>query len=38
MNDTWTPKVGDRVRCADCGEVGELTGHMECPYPRDHDS
>lgn len=20
-------------RCADCGELGELTGHMECQYP-----
>ncbi len=20
-------------RCADCGELGELTGHMGCQYP-----
>lgn len=25
------------TRCADCGEYGELTGHMECQYPQDHD-
>ena len=23
------------VRCADCGEPGERTGHMECQYPQD---
>jgi hypothetical protein len=23
--------------CADCGEEGELTGHMGCQYPRNHD-
>jgi len=23
--------------CRDCGEVGETTGHMGCPYPNDHD-
>ena len=22
-------------RCADCGEPGERTGHMECQYPQD---
>jgi len=21
--------------CADCGETGELTGHMTCQYPQD---
>jgi hypothetical protein len=21
------------VRCADCGEKGETTGHMTCAYP-----
>lgn len=24
------------TRCADCGEVGERTGHMGCQYPQDH--
>lgn len=24
-------------RCADCGEWGETTGHMDCRYPKDHD-
>ena len=23
-------------RCADCGQPGQLTGHQECPYPKDH--
>lgn len=23
----------DAPSCADCGAPGELTGHMECPYP-----
>ena len=23
-------------RCADCGEPGERTGHMDCQYPQDH--
>jgi hypothetical protein len=27
----------DEVRCADCGEEGEMTGHMGCQYPKDHD-
>ena len=22
--------------CADCGERGALTGHMDCPYPQNH--
>lgn len=22
-------------RCADCGEIGERTGHMTCQYPQD---
>jgi len=25
------------TRCADCGERGERTGHMDCQYPQDHD-
>lgn len=25
------------VRCRDCGAHGERTGHMECPYPEDHE-
>lgn len=23
-------------RCHDCGEEGELTGHMGCQYPQNH--
>lgn len=23
--------------CADCGLVGELTGHMECEFPQNHE-
>jgi hypothetical protein len=23
----------DRIRCGDCGEPGERTGHMGCQYP-----
>ena len=23
--------------CTDCGAIGVLTGHMDCPYPQDHD-
>lgn len=26
-------KRPQRLRCADCGELGKLTGHMECQYP-----
>lgn len=26
----------DVLRCADCGERGERTGHMICQYPQDH--
>lgn len=25
--------VGQSGRCADCGKVGERTGHMTCQYP-----
>ena len=25
-----------RERCADCGELGEQTGHMTCQYPQNH--
>lgn len=28
--------VATRVRCADCGEEGASTGHMECQYPQNH--
>jgi len=24
------------THCADCGEEGEMTGHMACQYPKDH--
>lgn len=24
-----------RVRCPDCGEWGEIKGHMTCQYPQD---
>lgn len=24
------------VQCADCGEVGKNTGHMDCQYPQNH--
>jgi hypothetical protein len=27
----------NETRCADCGEWGEMTGHMECQYPQDRD-
>lgn len=26
----------DHVRCADCGKLDELTGHMGCQYPQEH--
>jgi hypothetical protein len=25
------------TRCADCGDEGEMTGHMGCQYPKDRD-
>ena len=25
------------TRCADCGQYGETTGHMDCQYPQDRD-
>jgi len=28
---------GATTRCADCGELGERTGHMGCQYPRDRE-
>lgn len=34
-DDTTSPCPGTRERCADCGEWGERTGHMECQYPKD---
>lgn len=24
-------------RCLDCGEIGKLTGHMDCEYPQDRE-
>lgn len=24
--------------CADCGTIGETTGHMGCQYPQDRDA
>lgn len=33
--DPWIPE--ETMRCADCGAVGELTGHQTCQYPRDHE-
>jgi len=27
--------AGATTRCADCGELGERTGHMGCQYPQD---
>lgn len=27
--------AASEVRCADCGEGGERTGHMGCQYPQD---
>jgi hypothetical protein len=27
----------DDDRCRDCGEPGELIGHMGCQYPQDHN-
>lgn len=32
----WWP-LDDSTRCADCGTFGETTGHMTCPYPKDHE-
>jgi hypothetical protein len=29
------PMVPRGTRCADCGEPGYTTGHMECQYPQD---
>jgi hypothetical protein len=29
------PRV-KRTRCADCGEVGERTGHQTCRFPQNH--
>ena len=25
------------LQCPDCGAYGVGPGHMECPYPRDHE-
>jgi len=25
----------ERFRCPDCGERGEIKGHMTCQYPKD---
>lgn len=37
LNDPTTERGrGDGLRCADCGERGERTGHMTCQYPQDH--
>lgn len=27
------PSIGSAIYCRDCGEPGELTGHMGCQYP-----
>lgn len=27
--------LGSRPRCPDCGEEGEMKGHMSCQYPQD---
>lgn len=24
------------VQCADCGRIGQTTGHQECQHPQDH--
>jgi hypothetical protein len=29
-------EVSKKVRCADCGEYGKMTGHQDCQYPQDH--
>ncbi len=29
------PNTPGTTRCADCGEEGATTGHMECQYPKD---
>lgn len=37
---SWAIKAqmsGSEPHCADCGEWGVPTGHMECQYPKDHD-
>ena len=30
-------KIAARFSCRDCGEGGEITGHMGCQYPGDND-
>ena len=25
------------VRCPDCGKEGEIVGHQDCQYPKDHE-
>jgi hypothetical protein len=37
VNDDGPPYKHLAECCADCGEEGELTGHMGCQYPRNHD-
>jgi Domain of unknown function (DUF3846) len=33
----WIPDPKPiKKACADCGKPGELTGHMDCQYPKDH--
>lgn len=32
----YAVKPIDSIRCGDCGERGEMTGHMTCMYPQNH--
>lgn len=34
--DLRRKEMKENPRCVDCGEDGELTGHMGCQYPQDH--
>ncbi len=43
-HDGGVPRGTDRARqipestiCVDCGEPGEVAGHMSCESPQDHD-
>lgn len=31
-------EIDEPEYCADCGEVGERTGHQSCPYPRNYNA
>ena len=36
--DTTPEHTYEPPTCADCGEYGERTGHMECQYPQNHEA